>query len=144
VTVSTVLIVQSDPELKDVWALTLEVSGHTVLAAEATADGITRVREGGIDVIVVDSQGGEGALIRFVAELERLPDSPPFVLVSDSPGAPEVSARIGAAAFLPKPCDNDELADAVGRIASAQLRSVRVHIEDEPTQPRMRSALLGE
>jgi DNA-binding response OmpR family regulator len=131
--VSTVLIIQSDPALNDVWALGLEASGHTVLAATATADGINRVREGGIDVIVVDSQGGERDLTQFVAELDRLPDSPPFVLVSDSPGAPEVSARVGAAAFLPKPCDEDELAAVVRRISSTRVSG---YIEDEPTQPR--------
>jgi DNA-binding response OmpR family regulator len=131
--VSTVLIVQSDPELNDGWTLTLEASGHTVLAARATTDGIERVREGGIDIIVVDTEDGGESLTEFVAELDRLPDAPPFVLVSASPQVPQMSARLGAAGFLPKPCESREVDELVKRVAPRMP-----HVEDEPTQPHGR------
>ena len=128
--VSTVLVVQPDPQLNDVWCRTLAARGHEVLSVRGVREGIERAREGGIDVIVVDAYGAEGPLAELVAELDRLPDAPPIILVSSSPQAPETSAHIGAAAFVPKPCDPNDLASEVQRIAGAAVRRL-VHIEDE-------------
>jgi CheY-like chemotaxis protein len=115
--VSTVLIVQSDPELNYHWRAALESSGHAVLAARGAPDGIDRVREGGIDLVVFDCPADREDLTRFVAALERLPDAPPFVLVSSNPAVPKISAQLGAAAFLPKPCTPTELGSVCLRLA---------------------------
>ncbi len=117
-TVSTVLVVQSDAALQSGWSAALTESGHDVISAGTVCDGLLRVREGGIDVVVVDTQRDCGALTNFVAELDTLPDPPPFVLVSASPRAPELSTQLGAAAFVLKPCSNEELGRAVHRVAS--------------------------
>lgn len=112
----------------------MEASGHTVISASGVAEGVRRVREGGIDVILVDHLHSDDELTEFVGELERLPDPPPFVLISDSPSAPEISAHLGAAAFLPKPCATEEIVTLAHRFGTIP---VRPHIEDEPTQPRI-------
>lgn len=105
-----------------------------MLAARTITEGIKRVREGGIDVIVVDGSPGSKAVVNFVSQLDRLPDAPPLVLVSSSPDAPEISARLGASAFLPKPCSMGELEAIVTRLSSTGVSAV---IEDEPTHPRV-------
>jgi DNA-binding NtrC family response regulator len=130
--VSTVLVVQPDPLLNEAWCQALAIRGHEVLAVSGVIDGIQRAREGGIDVVVVDSYDTSGAVSELVAELDRLPDAPPLILVSSSPHAPELSAHIGAAAFVPKPCEPDDLADEVQRVATVTVRRL-VHIDDEPT-----------
>ena len=89
------------------------------------------VREGGIDLVVIDCYGQCVGVLELAREIEVLPDAPPIVLISSSPVAPEVSARIGAVAFLPKPCESDELLGVISRIVGA-LRPVR-SFEDEPT-----------
>ena len=61
-------------------------------------------------------------------ELDTLPDAPPIVLLSSSPHAPEISARMGAAAFLPKPCDPQDLVQLLSRLVG-EVRPVR-HIEN--------------
>jgi hypothetical protein len=67
--------------------------------------------------------------------METLPDMPPLVLVSGSPHAPEISARVGVAAFIPKPYEANELVAAIDRVAGS-VRPVRViDEEDEPTGP---------
>ena len=132
---STVLVLQADPELNDGWCLSLEASGHTVLAATQPHEGIARLREGGVDVVVLDSPGGCEGIRDFVTELQRLPDWPPFVLVSESPDAPEISAHLGAAAFLPKPCSSGDLDDVVARLSPTAITRM---IDDAPTQPRHR------
>jgi DNA-binding NtrC family response regulator len=129
---STVLVVQPDAALHDEWLGALSRSGHDVLCVREIVDGVDRAREGGIDVVVLDA--GEDGVRALVDELERLPDAPPLVLVSNSPRAPELSAQVGAAGFLPKPCSSEDLVEVVARVASA---SVRVHpFDEETTSPR--------
>jgi DNA-binding NtrC family response regulator len=132
--VSTVLVVQPDPLLNDAWCRTLVMRGHEVLAVSGVVAGIERAREGGIDVVVVDSYDTSGAVAELAAELDRLPDGPPVILVSSSPHAPELSVHIGAAAFVPKPCEPEDLADEVQRVVSVAVRRL-FHIEDEPREP---------
>jgi len=88
--------------------------------------------EGGIDVIVVDAE--PAVAIELSRSLHALPDPPPVVLVSSSPSAPEISAHIGAAAFLPKPFDVAELVAIIAR--HVEPRPVRMFAEfgdDEAT-----------
>lgn len=130
--VSTVLVLQGDLELGEVWRVTLESSGHNVIAVDAAGAGAQQVRSGGIDVVVVDGAGDD--LGDLIDELEHLPDAPPLVLVSASPDAPSVSARIGAAAFLPKPCSPGDLDAVVRRLSGGAPRH---QLDDEPTKPRL-------
>jgi DNA-binding NtrC family response regulator len=131
--VTTVLIVEPGADLRELWAETLRRNGHDVLEVANVTDGVVRAREGGLDMIVVDAAAGD--IRDLVAELERLPDAPPLVLVSDSPQAPELSAQIGAAGFLPKPCTGEDLVEIVGRVSSAIVRGPR-GFDDETTSPR--------
>lgn len=105
-----------------------------MISAQGVSDGISRVREGGIDVIFVDYWDSYSGLSDFVSELNRLPDPPPFVLISDSPRAPEISARLGAAVFLPKPCASEDIIAVAQRFGS--VRGISSEFEDESTEPR--------
>lgn len=131
---STVLVVQADPKLCRRWSSALEHSGYTVLVAQRLTDGVHRVREGGIDLIFLDPGENPKGLDYFVLALSRLPDPPPFVLISSSPKAPQISAQIGAAGFLPKPCTGDDIVELASRFASSPVQEPI--IDDEPTQPR--------
>ena len=119
------------------WTQTLVTRGYDVLAVTGVINGVERAREGGIDVIVVDSYDGSGGVAELVAELDRLPDTPPVILVSGSPKGPNLSVHIGAAGFLTKPCEPDDLAAAVQRIASVVVRAP-TRGDDDPTGPRPR------
>ena len=105
-----------------------------MLQAQGVVEGISRVREGGIDVVLVDHWDSRAGLEDFVRELNRLPDPPPFVLISDSPRAPEISAHMGAAAFLPKPCTTEDIIGIARRFGSIPV--INTEFEDESTQPR--------
>lgn len=120
--VSTVVLVQPDLFASDEWAKALEVAGHAVIAAESCAAGIARVREGGVDLLVVDDTEGQPAVEGLVDALNRLPDAPPMILVSASPNAPEESARLGAAGFVPKPCVAADIEAATARLATRRFR----------------------
>ena len=127
----TVLLVETDRETAQRWARDLGAAGHEVLIADTLRAAPPVIREGGIDVVVIECHGQCVGVIELARDIELLPEPPPIVLVSSSPVAPEVSVRIGAAAFLAKPCEPAELLAAVARLLG-KLRPVRA-FEDEPT-----------
>lgn len=69
--------------------------------------------------MLLDHGPSDRGLQEFVTELDRLPDPPPFVLLSDSPQGPVISAHLGAAAFVLKPCQPDEIVTIVNRYSAA-------------------------
>ena len=101
--------------------------------AASIHDALPSIRDGGIDVVVIEGHDACAGVGELARGLDALPDAPPIVLASGSPAAPEISARIGAAHFLPMPCDPDELVAVVGRLLG-RLRPVLV-VDDEPTGP---------
>ena len=132
----SILIVESDPDTRDRVGNALREARHEVLIAASMGDALLRLGEGGIDVVVIDSYDPRVGVVDLVKHMDGLPDTPPVVLVSGSPYAPEISARIGAAAFLPKPLDPAELVTVVTRL-TGHLRPLRSpeFADDEPTGP---------
>jgi DNA-binding NtrC family response regulator len=92
-------------------------------------EAFARISEGGIDCVVVDSFDPRVGVVELAKNLDALPDAPPVVLVSPSPQAPEISARIGAAMFLPKPLEPGDLVAALARIVG-EVRPTRPMTED--------------
>ena len=130
---STILIVESDPDTRDRLGSALRGANHEVIVAATMSEAFLRLGEGGIDVVVIDSFDPRVGVVELVKNMNTLPDTPPGVLVSGSPFAPEISARIGAAAFLPKPLELSEVSAVFDRLAG-HLRPVR-SFDDEPTGP---------
>lgn len=113
----TVLILRPDCESEDAWTPELERIGYTVLYAEEPGQALVHIRFGGVDCVVIDSSTERTERVtEFVEELSREIEAPPFVLVSSSPSAPTYSAKLGAAAFLPKPCGAGELDHVLARM----------------------------
>ncbi len=129
----SILLVESDPDTCDQWSMALGAAGHAVLAASALREALPLIRDGGIDVVVIDAYDPRSGIVELARGIEALPDAPPIILISGSPEAPEISARIGAATFLAKPCEPDEVVAAVARLLG-EIRPVRA-FEDEPTGP---------
>jgi DNA-binding NtrC family response regulator len=139
--VGSILLVDADPETRTPLNGALSDGNHEVLVASSVTDAIQRLAEGGIDVVVIDAYDPRGSTVELARHMEALPETPPIVLVSGSPHAPEISARIGAAAFVPKPVDLLELGAIVDRLAG-QARPVRIidesgseFADEEPTGP---------
>ena len=109
-------------------------AGHEVIHASTMREAFLRISEGGIDAVVVDSYDPRIGVVELAKNMNALPDAPPLLLVSASPHAPEISARIGAAGFVAKPVDIIELTTAVGRVVG-ELRPVRAFEDEDPTGP---------
>lgn len=129
----SILIVEADVTTSEQWAAALAASGHSVLTASGMREALRLVREGGIDVVVIDAYDPHAGVVELARGMDALPDAPPILLISGSPAAPQVSVRIGAAMFMPKPCEPSEVVTACGQLLG-RLRPVWVY-EDEPIDP---------
>jgi DNA-binding NtrC family response regulator len=109
-----VLLVVSDIQHRDAWRAALE-GQHGVIVAPTGERAIEQLRGGGVDVLVLDHEVEDG-VGGVLAGLEDLDDAPPLVLIAGDSTAPALSARVGVAAFLLKPCHPVELAAVVGNI----------------------------
>lgn len=109
-------------------------AGHEVLVAITLREAYLRISEGGIDAVVIDSYDPRVGVVELARSMNALPDAPPVVLVSPSPYAPEISARISATAFLPKPCEPSELVAVIARVVG-DVRPVRLFEDEDPTGP---------
>ena len=128
----SILLVETDPETSDRWIRALHAHGHAVLTADTLSQAPALLREGGIDVVVIDCVGQCIGVMDLAHTIDLLPEAPPIVLVSSSPVAPQISVQIGAAAFLTKPCEPAELLAAVTRLVG-ELRPVRSFEDEDPT-----------
>src|SRR5678816_660881 len=127
----SILLVESDPATSEVWAAAIAASGHSVLTASGIREAWTVVRDGGFDVVIVDVYDPGSGVVDLALGMNALPDAPPIILISESPAAPWISVQIGAATFVPKPCDPDEVVTAVNRLLW-RVRPLPV-VDDEPT-----------
>ena len=125
----SILLVEADSVIGEQWSAALTAEGHAVVIATTMRDVLPVIREGGIDVVVIDAYDPRAGVVELARSIEAVPDAPPIILVSGSPSAPEISARIGAAAFLPKPCDLADLLATVTRVSGA-VRPVLVPDDD--------------
>ena len=130
----SILLVESDPDTRDRLGSAMQEAGHEVLVAVSAREAFLRVSEGGIDAVVLDSYDPRIGITELARNIDALPDSPPLVLVSASPHAPEISARIGAAAFVPKPVEISELITIVARLLG-EVRPTRHFEDEEPSGP---------
>jgi len=115
---ASVVLLASDIGSRDAWRVALEAGRHAVTVVSTAQAAVTRISEGGVDLVLVDYEVIGGIRV-LVAGLERMPDAPPMVLVSSAVDAPALSAKLGAAAFVAKPCNLEELSQVVARVAPA-------------------------
>jgi DNA-binding response OmpR family regulator len=112
----SILLVEAEPTTSEEWSKAIAAGGHSVLTASGMREALRTVQDGGIDVVVVDVYDPRAGIVELARGVNALPDAPPIILVSASPAAPGISVRIGAATFVPKPCEPSEVVTAVGRL----------------------------
>ena len=127
----SVLLVEADPLTGEVWSAAIAAAGHSVLTASGMREALMMIRDGGIDAVVIDAHDPGVGVVELAHGMNALPDAPPIILASASPAAPRMSARIGAAMFVAKPCEPVEIVDAIERLIG-RVRPLFL-ADDEPT-----------
>src|SRR5262245_14763949 len=78
--VGSILLVEADSETCDRWSTALGAAGHAVLAATVMRGALPLIREGGIDVVVIDAYDSCVGVVELARNINALPDAPPIVL----------------------------------------------------------------
>ncbi len=109
-----VLIVEDDEAIRALVHDLLEDAGYDVHEARSGRDGIERVRAVRPDLILLDKLMPDGDGTAFAREYHaaRGPHAP-IVALSAAADASDWATQIGAAAYLGKPLDIDELVRVV-------------------------------
>jgi two-component system cell cycle response regulator DivK len=135
-----ILLVEDDPDTRELVRLTLELYGHDVTEARTAEDGIAKARATAPDLILMDlSLGGKFDGLEATKRLRADPafESTPIVALTAHAmaGDREKSLAAGCDEHWTKPIlDLSAFKDNVARIA-AQGRTAHAAHENGPTNP---------
>jgi signal transduction histidine kinase/CheY-like chemotaxis protein len=115
----TVLVLEDEPDARDLLSVILEVSGAHVTAVESGAAALEAVARSRPDVVISDivMPGIDG--YAFMRKLRQSPHPPPVIALTayGTPERPEAMLREGFRIFLSKPVDPPALVGAVANLA---------------------------
>jgi signal transduction histidine kinase/CheY-like chemotaxis protein len=124
-----ILVVEDDPDIRSLVIETLRAAGHEVLGARDGAEGLEVARRERPDLLIVDKLMPRMDGTAFVSEYRATDGSAPIVALCAARDAPQWASSIGAAAYVGKPFDLDELE----RVIDVQL--MRPSAADDAANP---------
>jgi signal transduction histidine kinase/CheY-like chemotaxis protein len=122
-----VLVIEDEPDTRDLLSVILELCGARVTSVESAAQAFAAMSHSRPDVIVSDIAlpGMDGRA--FLRRLRQTPHAPPVIALTayGNPDDPEEMLREGFKIFLPKPVDPTALAEAVATLAGRDERGFK-------------------
>lgn len=111
-----VLVVDDDPALRELLALVIEYSGHTVRTARHGEEALRLLDERYPSLVISDVEmpvlDGPGMVYRmFIENLGR--ENIPLILISAMDSLPAIAEAVGTPYFLPKPFDREHLLEKI-------------------------------
>jgi DNA-binding response OmpR family regulator len=118
-----VLVVEDEPELREVVCAVLEDEGYIVVSAKDGRQAVDMACATPPSLILLDMglpilSGEEVA----AALQERLDQVPPILVMSAAGTVAERARRVGAASYIAKPFDLDDLTEAVQSVLGTHSR----------------------
>lgn len=110
-----ILVADDDADMVEVLRMTLTTMGHEVVTSTTARDSIDQLGAGTFDGVLLDLTMPDMPPEKLVASILGIAERPPIVVFS-ARAARETRAyaqQLGAA-VLTKPCDLNELLDAIG------------------------------
>jgi two-component sensor histidine kinase len=145
----TLLYIDDDEALARLVDRGLTRAGFTVVHAASGAQGLERIRQGGIDVVALDQYmpGLDG--LETLEQILAIPDAPPvvFVTASQDSGIAVTALKAGAADYLVKDAQGDFIpllhVAVDNALRQAELQKARDEAEAEIHASRDRYAALA-
>ena len=111
-----ILIVEDRASLRRMMRRALEQEGYDVTAADSAAGGCRLLAERTFDLVLTDLKLGDGTGIEVLADCRRRQSEVPVVVLTafGTVQAAVEAMKLGAADFLEKPVELDELFELVG------------------------------
>jgi CheY-like chemotaxis protein len=117
-----VLLVEDDDDNRELMAEVLAAAGFEVVSAASGRDGLRRLSERSVDVIVTDvGMPGMGGL-ELASAARRVAPSVPIIVVTGWAEREDIASAPEVTAVLVKPVDPDVLAQAVSDVAQTRAR----------------------
>ncbi|MDP9291471.1 MAG: response regulator [Verrucomicrobiota bacterium] len=114
----SVLVVDDQPEIRDVLSRYLECDSHRVVTAQDGCDGLARFREGAFDVVITDRVMPEMNGDQLATAIKAINPDEPVILLT---GFAEQSGRASDAdLFLSKPASLRMIRDAIGKAVAGR------------------------
>jgi CheY-like chemotaxis protein len=114
---TTILMVEDDPKIVLAFGVRLKAMGYTVFTASDAVSAVPMLRKCQPDLVLLDISlpGGDGFMVAERLRILQHSRSTPviFITASKRPDLRERAQRLGAAAFLEKPFDAHQLAQAI-------------------------------
>ena len=129
---ASVLVVDDEPDILLMLRVALEASGHDAVLAPDGEAGLSRLREGPVDCVLLDVMmpvmDGWGVL----DAVAQLPDPPPVVIISARSEARDVRRALesGAVDYVTKPFSLPELVELVEEVADLDAAARDAHRAD--------------
>lgn len=113
-----ILVVDDEPDLREVLRFFLEDSGFIVEESHSGNDAFKKVQQQKFDLVVSDVRMADGTGIELLNNIQTLGASkPPVILVTGfADTTPEEAVAMGARAMLPKPLKFGVLFEAVEKV----------------------------
>ncbi|RRR74621.1 MAG: response regulator [Candidatus Viridilinea halotolerans] len=122
---ATILVVDDDPNIRELFQLWLTASGYRVEAAASGSEALNRIAQGGIDVAIIDLSMPEVSGLDVLIQLRRQ-SLDPAVIMTTAFGSEQIAIsamRHGANDYLRKPLEYSELRTTIERtLATQRLR----------------------
>jgi len=118
----TILLIDDSPAIRTLLRVFLLDRGFEFVEAADGAEGLERVRQGGVDLVVADVHMPRLDGISFVREIRRSVESwkdVPIVLLTSAKEARAEGMAAGASAFVMKPVSRGPLSEVIERLLPA-------------------------
>lgn len=118
---ASILVVNDDPDVREMLRLTLAGDGYDVATVDNARDALDRLRSSDTACVLFDLDIKRIDVVQFRAaqRRDRALAWIPVIVMSARPDLAESAKQFGARACLRKPFDLDELRRTVARVAHA-------------------------
>jgi|GEM_PF-668779 len=108
-----ILLVEDEPQVRQVLTAFLEIDGHQVQSAEHGADGLAKFREGEFDVVITDKAMPGMSGDQMAVEIKQISPKMPIVLLSGFNSTGENGKIPGVDVIASKPITMPALREAI-------------------------------
>jgi len=110
-----ILIVEDEEDVAKALRVRLKAGGYHVLTATDSIQGVTMARKDKPDLIILDIMIPGGGGFAVAERLRQAPETRdiPFLVLTGIPGTEEKAYQAGAAFYLKKPYNPEELLDTI-------------------------------
>lgn len=121
----TILIIEDDSDIREVLIDVLDLNGFTVESASNGEEGLEILRRMRPDLILLDLMMPVMDGYAFRQEQRKSPDwnQIPVVIMSADGRLNDKQEQLGAAAYLKKPLEMDDLVSLIERLSSSSLNA---------------------